>query len=84
MFTNFPPIPPERPERQTFQVSENISLRDYFAGQCLIGLSRETATVEDRARHAYKQADAMLAAREADIEQERMAYLARINSDGRD
>jgi hypothetical protein len=44
-----------------------MTLRDYFAGQVLIGLSirREGATNENDARNAYALADAMLKAREA-------------------
>ena len=47
--------------------SEGMTLRDYFAGKVLIGLSirREGATNENDARNAYALADAMLKAREA-------------------
>jgi hypothetical protein len=43
-----------------------MTLRDYFAGQVLIGLSirREGATDENDARNAYALADAMLKARQ--------------------
>ena len=42
-----------------------MTLRDYFAGQVLIGLSirREGASDEHDAKNAYALADAMLAAR---------------------
>jgi len=54
-------------------VRENgMSLRDYFAGQALIGLlamqsgrsPKDTLTVTDLTWQAYTTADAMLAARE--------------------
>jgi hypothetical protein len=43
-----------------------MSLRDWFAGQCLSGLiSQSVLGIEERlAEMAYKQADAMLAERE--------------------
>ena len=48
----------------------DISLRDYFAGQALAGISanpREDysgTTRDDKANESYRQADAMLVARE--------------------
>lgn len=47
---------------------EGLTLRDYFAGQVLT-CGKAAHSAEDlsyRARWAYKQADAMLAAREKD------------------
>jgi hypothetical protein len=52
-------------------LAQGMSLRDYFAGQALVGLSanpREDysgTTREDKAVESYRQSDAMLAAREA-------------------
>jgi len=42
--------------------ARNMTLRDHFAGQVLLGLSirREGATDEHDARNAYALADAML------------------------
>jgi hypothetical protein len=46
---------------------DGMTLRDWFAGQALVGLiadpSRDGST-DDRARYAYAYADAMLRARE--------------------
>lgn len=42
-----------------------MSLRDYFAAQALVGLSRVDATDQSIASGCYKLADAMLAARKA-------------------
>jgi hypothetical protein len=44
-----------------------MSLRDYFAGQALTAANMyETLIAEDLASYAYRIADAMIAAREAD------------------
>ena len=44
-----------------------MTLRDYFAGQALVGLCAcptiHLPGLDDYARHAYEQADAMLAER---------------------
>ena len=45
--------------------SQGISLRDYFAGLAMKGIILTTGfTIEQRAGWAYRQADAMLKARE--------------------
>ena len=41
----------------------NMTLRDWFAGQALVGLAEEFSPI-DAARYAYQHADEMLAARE--------------------
>lgn len=48
-------------------MAEGMSLRDWFAGQVLIGLSvrREGKCNADDAANAYSLADAMIKAREA-------------------
>ena len=58
---------PAFPSTHAHGQDEGMTLRDYFAGQVLIGLSirREGATDENDARNAYALADAMLKAREA-------------------
>ena len=71
-------------------VSDGMTLRDWFAGQALKGMlasSEYTGTCEEFAGWAYQHADAMLAERSADIrvvlsalstaEQERDALAAR-------
>jgi hypothetical protein len=46
---------------------DNITLRDYFAAQAVIGLLHQSnPNVYDLARDAYKLADAMLDEREND------------------
>lgn len=40
-----------------------MTLRDWFAGQALVGLAPQSAAVDSTARYAYRLADAMLAAR---------------------
>jgi len=46
---------------------DNITLRDYFAAQAIIGLlHRSHPDVYDLARNAYKLADVMLEERELD------------------
>lgn len=42
---------------------KDMSLRDYFAGQVLLGLAVSSRSVEQIAKRAYILADAMLAAR---------------------
>lgn len=69
---NSPAFPIYAPETNAYLEvrSKGMTLRDYFAGQALIGLlaqSRGTATTSDLsegAEYAYKMAEAMLAARE--------------------
>ena len=47
---------------------DNITLRDYFAAQAIIGLLTEShPNVYQLARDAYKIADAMLEERERDL-----------------
>ena len=47
---------------------DNITLRDYFAAQAVIGLLNEShPNVYQLARDAYKIADAMLEERERDL-----------------
>jgi hypothetical protein len=49
-------------------LQEGMSLRDWFAGQALAGMSGDperTGVFEDYAHDAYKFADAMLAARKS-------------------
>jgi len=47
---------------------DNITLRDYFAAQAVIGLLTEShPNVYQLARDAYKIADAMLEERERDL-----------------
>jgi uncharacterized protein YjlB len=57
----FPACHPNAPE------THGMSLRDYFAGQALTGIwanqSYDVADYHTQALHAYKAADAMLAAR---------------------
>jgi hypothetical protein len=53
----------------TREQGEGMTLRDYFAGQALVGtvlshLSQGGITYDSTARDAYRYADAMLAARE--------------------
>ena len=44
--------------------SKNLTLRDHFAGQCLLFYAEKTTlSHEARAKHAYQMADAMLEAR---------------------
>ena len=50
------------PLRQVPTVA-NMTLRDWFAGQALVGLAKEFSPI-DAARYAYQHADEMLAARE--------------------
>jgi hypothetical protein len=46
---------------------DNITLRDYFAAQAIIGLLRRShPNVYELARDAYKMADVMLEERELD------------------
>lgn len=58
-------------DRGDVSAFEGMTLRDYFAGQALAGLmavpymeQQPSQTVQQRARWAYENADAMLAARE--------------------
>lgn len=50
-------------------VSDGMSLRDYFAGQAVVGYlaahadGTELGTIEHNAKYAYDMADAMLKAR---------------------
>ena len=45
--------------------SNGMTLRDYFAGQSILGLALQTDTIDSNvAQWAYALADAMLAARE--------------------
>ncbi len=53
----------------TIMDKSGMTLRDYFAGQALAGLTSNhaiklTVTVEERAEWSYHMADAMLEARE--------------------
>lgn len=41
-----------------------MSLRDYFAGQALVGMSFDYGHVDDLANDAFRIADAMIEARE--------------------
>jgi hypothetical protein len=50
------------PLRASYQDTDGMSLRDWFAGQALTGVQAPTA--EGVAAAAYRVADAMLAARE--------------------
>jgi len=60
-----------RPATDYCLCQQGMTLRDYFAGQALAGLSgnpREDysgTTREDKAVESYRQSDAMLAARRA-------------------
>ena len=48
-----------------FRGSDGMTLRDYFAGQSILGLALQTDTIDSNvAQWAYALADAMLAARE--------------------
>jgi len=52
-----------------FEVSQGMTLRDYFAGQALMGILNNAGCFADMkdsdvAENAYHAADAMLAARE--------------------
>lgn len=52
----------------TIMDKPGMTLRDYFAGQALVGLTSNhaiklTVTVEERAEWSYRMADAMLEAR---------------------
>ena len=49
----------------TRNVPPGMSLRDYFAGQVIVGLSARGLASEEAARIAYRNADAMLRVREA-------------------
>ena len=51
--------------------TSGMSLRDYFAGQVLIGLSiqRQGKTNADDAINAYALADAMLTEREKEVQE---------------
>ena len=55
-------VPSMMPLRQVPTVA-NMTLRDWFAGQALVGLAKEFSPI-DAARYAYQHADEMLAARE--------------------
>jgi hypothetical protein len=48
-----------------YRYSDGMTLRDYFAGQCLAGLASRRVMGADDAAWAYRMADAMVAAREA-------------------
>ena len=60
------PAFPESGERGKASGGEGMTLRDWFAGQALVGLSirREGKCDADDAENAYRLADAMLRARE--------------------
>lgn len=59
-----------RTEREEHPYNAGMTLRDYFAGQALTGLlaadTDNTWSVEAATKVAYKCADAMLEAREAE------------------
>lgn len=61
------PVPPNETEQQNMgweRCPTGMSVRDWFAGQALVALAEnETITHKDAAEHAYRYADAMLAAR---------------------
>ncbi len=62
------PIPPidNGPGNIKSQAKPGMTLRDYFAGLAMQGIITDTLDAyEDVATQAYKQADAMLKAREA-------------------
>lgn len=55
-------------EKKTASVTilaRDATLRDAFAGQVVVGLLELQEGVDERAAYAYRQADAMLKAREA-------------------
>jgi hypothetical protein len=45
--------------------AQGMSLRDWFAGQALVGLANRGQTVEEIATYAYELADAMLEVRKS-------------------
>ena len=50
------------------QPQEGMSLRDWFAGQAMIGILSWSPKAKEAAAHSYKVADAMLAARKDTLE----------------
>lgn len=61
-----PAFPAEGGHDSGLHPAPGMALRDYFAGQALIGAATNIAdfTIGEAARRAYQYADAMLAARE--------------------
>jgi len=63
---------PAYPSQELYQdyygpMNEGMTLRDYFAGQVIMGIwagRSDSVTYDDTARWAYAQADAMMEARD--------------------
>lgn len=61
-------------EREPQQISDGMTLRDYFAAKAMQGMfaadtDESFMLIEEKAAEAYAMADAMLAAREQDEQQ---------------
>jgi hypothetical protein len=65
--TNPPAFPSSVDDGETVKYMLGMNVRDYFAAKVMQGMEARHAsgTYESRAASAYKQADAMLRAREA-------------------
>ena len=50
----------------TYPNEKGMSLRDYFAGQALVGMANYSSVVTAHTKRAYEYADAMMAQRDKD------------------
>ena len=66
----FPAHTPINPTGDAMRINHGMTLRDYFAGQALLGMLTHDntpysgATIDSMATFAYRHADAMLAERD--------------------